>query len=70
MVTEDYRLAYNHRRPHSSLDYQTPAAYAARVRGLPASATPVGTGSATLRPPQRAGDEEEKRLQTLMTTGT
>lgn len=70
VVTEDYRLAYNHRRPHSSLNYETPATYAARVRGLPASAPPVGTGSATLRLPQRAGDEEQKRLQTLMATGT
>ena len=44
VVTEDYRLAYNHRRPHSSLDYETPAAYAATVGGLPASALPVGAG--------------------------
>ncbi len=70
VVTEDYRLEYNHRRPHSSLGYDTPAAYAARVGGLPASATPVGTGSATLRLPQQAMDEKQKRLQTLMAAGT
>ena len=70
LVTEDYRLEYNHRRPQSSLGYETPAAYAARVRGLPASATPVGTGSATLRLPQRAGDEEKKQLPTLVASGT
>jgi len=29
VVTEDYRLDYNHHRPHSSLGYQTPAAFAA-----------------------------------------
>ncbi len=28
-VTGEYRLDYNHRRPHSSLDYMTPAAFAA-----------------------------------------
>jgi len=30
VLIEDYRLEYNHRRPHSSLAYSTPAAYAAR----------------------------------------
>jgi transposase InsO family protein len=29
VLIEDYRLEYNHRRPHSSLRYRTPAAYAA-----------------------------------------
>lgn len=32
VVLEDHRLDYNHRRPHSSLGYLTPAAYAGRVR--------------------------------------
>jgi len=29
VLTEDYRLEYNHRRRHSSLGYRTPEAYAA-----------------------------------------
>lgn len=75
VVTEDFRLAYNHHRPHSSLGYLTPAVYAARVGGRTsevglASASPVGTGSATLRLPQRAGNEEKKQLPALITTGT
>ena len=45
MITEDYRLAYNHQRPHSSLNYLTPAAFAAVLREgsaltLPASSPP------------------------------
>ena len=30
VVIEAWRLHYNTQRPHSSLDYQTPAAFAAR----------------------------------------
>jgi transposase InsO family protein len=35
VVIEDYREHYNHHRPHSSLDYRTPAAFAAACRQAP-----------------------------------
>lgn len=69
VVTEDYRLAYNHRRPHSSLGYLTPAVYAAQA-GVRSGAWPVGAGSATLRPPQPADKGTQHPGPTLITTGT
>jgi putative transposase len=41
-VIDRWQLDYNHHRPHSALDYQTPAAYSAGCV-LPASATPAPT---------------------------
>ena len=36
-----WRLDYNHRRPHSSLGYRTPAAYAASLSGPPVAPLPA-----------------------------
>jgi transposase InsO family protein len=32
VLIDDWRLEYNHYRPHMSLDYQTPAAFARQWR--------------------------------------
>jgi transposase InsO family protein len=33
ILAENWRLEYNHHRPHSSLNYMTPAAFAATCIG-------------------------------------
>ncbi len=44
VLVEEYRLRYNHHRPHSSLNYATPAAFAAAcLASAPASAGPAST---------------------------
>lgn len=57
-VIDAWRLDYNHRRPHSSLNWQTPAAYAASLKDPKAGAFPAGSdadppvGAAPLPPAQ------------------
>ena len=46
VVIGDYREHYNTRRPHSSLDYRTPAAFAAVCRATP----PLGLATLALAP--------------------
>jgi transposase InsO family protein len=69
VLTDDYKLDYNHRRPHSALDYQTPAAYAASLGG----SAPKPPASKPLR--KAPGEETEADRSanqdlTLITAGT
>jgi transposase InsO family protein len=60
VLVEDYRRRYNHHRPHSSLNYATPAAFAAAcLASAPASAGPAPT-------PNR----EEVAVNSLIRAGT
>ncbi len=68
LITEDFRLEYNHRRPHSSLAYLTPAAFAAanfRGRG---GATPLRLAALTCAASPRLAKDQTPL--TLITTGT
>jgi transposase InsO family protein len=51
MLSVQWRLEYNHRRPHSSLGYVTPAAFAASLAQAP-------VGAAPLPAPGRANQQE------------
>lgn len=64
VLTEKHRLWYNHVRPHSSLDYQTPAQFA-----IACVQTSVASAAAQLRPsytPQ--GMDTTKTVQTAAST--
>ncbi len=59
-----WKNEYNHRRPHSSLGYRTPAAYAAALAEPAVGAAPL--------PPARQAEATEETIEplTLIRTGT
>ena len=73
VVVEDYRLEYNHRRPHSSLGYLTPAAFAARCPKTSDSSGALPPNPRLLplrRAPGEKGLEALYVGSTLIRTGT
>jgi putative transposase len=58
VLAENWRLEYNHHRPHSSLNYRTPAAFAA---------TCIASASAAPSPRQYTGDTVDNPLITVGT---
>jgi putative transposase len=77
VVLGDHRQHYNHHRPHSSLDYRTPAAFAAACRTpAPAAAAcgqapPLGLAALALAPsPARTREEGLVHSTALIQPGT
>ena len=64
-VVEAWRIAYNEERPHSSLDYMTPAEFAAHCRNSGRPTASLRSGNAT---PPRA--EQQPEENTLTPVGT
>ena len=60
VLAEEYRLRYNHQRPHSSLHYATPAAFAAACLA----------SAAALAGPAPTPNRRENVANPLIRTGT
>jgi len=60
VVIGDYRVYYNTRRPHSSLDYRTPAAFAVACRAAP----PLRLATLALAPSPH-GTREERLVHSV-----
>lgn len=69
VVAADWKESYNKRRPHSSLGYLTPAAFAA---SLTVPTTSEGEAATARRPapPLRSNAEQEQNRETLTAGGT
>ena len=66
-VLEEWRRDYNTVRPHSSIGWLTPDAYAAQLTGQRGHGAALTTGSAPW--PFATDQTEEFNRQTLVTTG-
>ena len=71
-VLDEWRLDYNHNRPHSSLSWQTPAAFSARLTDASAGAFPAAlpaeppVGAAPLPTAQQAKSHQPILSQELV----
>ncbi len=50
-MLDEWRLTYNHRRPHSGIGWQIPAAYAARLMGTNQEVDGVVSSASLADPP-------------------
>jgi transposase InsO family protein len=73
VLATDWRLEYNHRRPHGALKYQTPAAFAAEARhrlGPQQSPLPPGCTNGYRCPTDAVPEKTENNEKALTGTGT